>query len=99
MPQPLQDIGGWPNPLLEEYFVDYARLCFKLFGKKVRLWTTFNEPRLICAHSYGSPVMAPAINSSGIGDYLCGHTVLKAHARAYHLYYEEFAQEQQGLSL
>ena len=29
-------------------------------------------------------------------EYLCGHNVLKAHARAYHIYNNEFRKQQQG---
>ncbi|CAH0564482.1 unnamed protein product [Brassicogethes aeneus] len=96
LPQTLQELGGWTNPIMEEYFAEYARLCFKLFGDKVKLWTTINEPRLVCLMGYGINVMAPAYNNTGIGDYLCGHTLLKAHARAYHIYDDEFRKDQKG---
>lgn len=36
LPQPLQDIGGWLNPHLVDYFEDYARLIFQLYGDKVK---------------------------------------------------------------
>ena len=36
LPQALQDQGGWPNPDLAEHFNDYARLCYKEFGDRVR---------------------------------------------------------------
>ncbi|CAH0556472.1 unnamed protein product [Brassicogethes aeneus] len=96
LPQTLQELGGWTNPLLEEYYAEYARLCFKLFGDRVKLWTTFNEPDLVCRMGYGRNLLAPAYNSSGIGDYLCGHTLLKAHAKAYHIYDDDFRKEQKG---
>lgn len=35
LPQALQDLGGWPNPLLADYYEDYADLAFRLFGDKV----------------------------------------------------------------
>ena len=31
-----------------------------------------------------------------IAEYACGHNILKAHARAYHIYEEEFRTEQNG---
>lgn len=95
LPQPLQDIGGWPNPLLIDLFVDYARVLFSLFGNEVKHWMTFNEIQQICHEGYGNGEKAPAINSSGIGDYLCGHTVIKAHAKTYRLY-DRFFREKQG---
>lgn len=41
LPQALQDIGGWPNPLLADHFADYARIAFKNFGDRVRLLKIF----------------------------------------------------------
>jgi len=35
LPQPLQDIGGWANITTADLFEDYARLLYKLFGKRV----------------------------------------------------------------
>lgn len=96
LPQPLQDIGGWPNPIMAEYFANYSRICFEKFGDYVKLWSTFNEPDQTCQAGYGTAEKAPLINSDGIADYLCTHTLLKAHARAYHIYDEEFRPTQNG---
>ncbi|KAJ9589229.1 hypothetical protein L9F63_027987, partial [Diploptera punctata] len=50
LPEELQDIGGWPNIKLADYFEDYARLLFTHFGDKVvKLWITFNEPASLWA--------------------------------------------------
>lgn len=101
LPQTLQDIGGWPNPLMEDYFADYARICFEHFGDKVKFWTTFNEPMQICYRSYGSSSfhLAPDIPSPGIADYLCAHTLIKAHAKVYHLYKKEFRKQKGKISI
>lgn len=65
LPQPLQDIGGWPNPLMEKYFEDFARVAFNAFGDRVTEWLTFNEPYEICQAGYGDVYMAPALNFIG----------------------------------
>nr|CAD7195861.1 unnamed protein product [Timema douglasi] len=34
LPQHLQDLGGWVNPILVEYYEDYARVLFTEFGDR-----------------------------------------------------------------
>lgn len=41
-------------------------------------------------------ILAPGINSAGVGDYLCAHHVLIAHATAYRLYQEKYFNTQRG---
>ncbi|KAF2886264.1 hypothetical protein ILUMI_19907, partial [Ignelater luminosus] len=95
-PQPLEDLGGFANELMAEWFEDYARVVFENFGDRVRHWLTFNEPRQICLEGYGGDGKAPGYESSGIGDYLCAHNLIRAHARAYHLYDQKFRPKQNG---
>ncbi|KAK6640646.1 hypothetical protein RUM44_012343 [Polyplax serrata] len=96
LPQPLQDLGGWTNPLLVTYFEDYAKVAFEEFGNSVKWWITFNEPLETCTTTYGGDEGAPDLNMPGIADYLCTHTILKSHARAYHLYNDNYRKQQKG---
>lgn len=95
LPQYLQNIGGWVNPKLVDIFAEYSRILFDNFGDRVKIWTTINEPTLICRHGYNG-WMAPAIESSGLGHYQCSHNILKAHAKVYHLYNNEYRSSQKG---
>lgn len=126
LPQALQDIGGWPNDRLVEFFEDYAEVAFVAFGDRVcitfflsapvpamhlqlafyyhfavsgiqvKWWITFNEPLVTCAEGYGMGEMAPGIKSNRRADYMCTHTILKSHARAYRLYRDKFKASQGG---
>lgn len=96
LPQTIQDLGGWTNENTALYFQDFAAVCFKLFGDKVKRWITINEPYSICESTYGDGSGAPHLKSSGIGDYQCGKTILLAHAMAYHVYDNYFRSSQKG---
>lgn len=95
LPQDLQDIGGWANPLIVQYFKAFADTCFKHFGDRVKNWITINEP-LIMSISYGSNLLAPALQLSGSKKYLTGHHSLLAHSAAYHLYDKHYRNSQNG---
>lgn len=92
LPQILQEFGGWANWELADVFADYAKVAFENFGDRVKYWITNNEA---CA-GYGGENHAPAVNASGIADYLCYCVTALAHAKAYRLYDETFRQQQHG---
>lgn len=96
LPQPLQLLGGWSNPLIKLWFKDFARVAYEQFGDRVMEWITINEPYQICYEGYGNNVKAPALKFEGIADYLCSQNVLMAHAAAYHLYDAEYRPSQKG---
>ncbi|CAG9581964.1 unnamed protein product [Danaus chrysippus] len=89
LPQALQDLGGWTNPIIADYFLDYARVLFDSFGELVTAWLTFNEPYSFCRGGYGG-LEAPGAAASGLEDYMCGHTVLRAHGMVYNMYKNEY---------
>lgn len=92
----MQDIGGWTNPLIVDYFEHYADVLFERLGNNTKKWITFNEPYIFCQYGYGDGNHAPMVHQPGIGEYLCGHHVLLAHAKVYHLYKEKYAEEHNG---
>jgi len=96
LPQALQDRGGWPNPELVDLYLDYARLCFQTFGDRIKYWITFNEPIVFVFLGYGNGLHAPGIKRPLDDAMRAGHTVIRAHARAYHMYDKEFRPSQNG---
>ncbi|XP_046973082.1 myrosinase 1-like [Vanessa cardui] len=97
LPQNLQDLGGWANPLISDWFGDYARVLYKLFGDRVKTWITINEPKQIGLFGYGMTRFAPQLNAHGIGEYLAAKQIVLAHARAWHIYDKEFRETQKGV--
>ncbi|KAL4121993.1 hypothetical protein QTP88_014408 [Uroleucon formosanum] len=97
LPNILQDLGGWSNPNIVEFFKNYADFLFKTFGSQVKLWSTINEPRFI-AMAYGNENIAPSIGEifNGIADYMAIRNILLAHAAVYKLYKTKYFAEQQG---
>ena len=58
-PQLFQEIGGWTNEVMVDLFGDYARVVFKEFGRRVKIFTTINEPNIVCENEYYTGDYAP----------------------------------------
>ena len=52
LPQYLEDEGGWLNRETCGAYTHFAEVCFERFGDRVKLWTTFNEPRYYTFSGY-----------------------------------------------
>ncbi|XP_025830269.1 myrosinase 1-like isoform X1 [Agrilus planipennis] len=90
LPQRLQELGGWTNPLIVQLYTEYARTLLENFSDRIKYWVTFNEPYMACNAGYGEVGYAPALGMSGIADYLCAHNLLKSHAAVYHLFNDTY---------
>ncbi|KAM9305033.1 lactase/phlorizin hydrolase-like [Gastrophryne carolinensis] len=97
LPQALENEGGWLNETIVERFKDYAELLFQRLGDRVKFWITLNEPYIIAHLGYGEGVFAPGIVSRGVGVYVAGHNLIKAHAEVWHLYNDKYRATQGGL--
>ena len=82
-----------PMLIFRKEFWDYAKLCFKEFGDRVKYWVTLNKPLSYSQNGYANGRMAPDrcsawINQnctggdSGTEPYLVIHYQLLAHAAA-----------------
>nr|CAD7458315.1 unnamed protein product [Timema tahoe] len=88
---------GQSGDVATDAYHKYTEDIKALLELGVKWWITFNEPyETTTGYSASTGVDAPAIDLSGIGDYLAAHTILKAHATAYHVYDTEFRAQQNG---
>ncbi|XP_041467641.1 lactase-phlorizin hydrolase-like [Lytechinus variegatus] len=95
-PQTLEDQGGWDNVDIIDRFNDYAEICFQRFGDRVPLWITFNEPWIVSVKGYGLGDFAPGIKEIGTKVYRVSHNIIKAHAKAWHTYDDQYRKVQCG---
>ncbi|XP_050671270.1 myrosinase 1-like [Leptidea sinapis] len=93
LPLRLAELGGWLNEDIATWLGDYARVVYQNFGDRVKTWLTINEPFIICSLGHAFGKHAPRIESPSEGFYECGRNVLLAHARMYHIYYDEFKSQ------
>ncbi|KAL5131037.1 Beta-glucosidase 24 [Glycine soja] len=109
LPQALEDeYGGFLSPRIVKDFRDYAELCFREFGDRVKYWVTLNEPWSYSQNGYANGRMAPGrcsawmnLNCTG-GDsstepYLVTHHQLLAHATAVRVYKTKYQASQSGV--
>ncbi|XP_038218411.1 myrosinase 1-like [Zerene cesonia] len=96
MPLKIQDLGGWTNPLIADWFADYARVLYSLFADRVKTWITINEAVVICDMIYNTGILAPGIKNEELGPFLCNKHLLLAHAKAYRVYEREFKDKYNG---
>lgn len=99
LPQSLEALGGWTNAKTIDYFVEYARICFREFGNSVKIWITIDSPNHIAQFGYGDCRHAPFMDSDGIGSYMAAHNMLIAHAKVYRMYYDEFSMQQGSVGI
>ncbi|KAJ9158699.1 hypothetical protein P3X46_024260 [Hevea brasiliensis] len=108
LPQALEDeYGGLLSSKIVDDFRDYAELCFKTFGDRVKHWITWNEPLTVAGDAYATGKKAPGrcsdwlpYNCTG-GDsstepYIVAHHQLLAHAAAVQVYKDKYQMSQMG---
>ncbi|XP_048443357.1 beta-glucosidase 24 [Pyrus x bretschneideri] len=107
-PQALEDeYRGFLSPNSVSHFRDYADLCFKEFGDKVKHWITLNEPQTYSVQGYTVGAFAPGRCSnhtkckeggnSATEPYLAAYHQLLAHATAVKVYRDKYQATQKGV--
>ncbi|XP_058653690.1 beta-klotho isoform X2 [Onychostoma macrolepis] len=96
-PQVLQErFGGWLNRSMADVFTDYATFCFRTFGAEVRYWITMHNPFLLAIQGYGTGAHAPGVTGDPADPFIAAHNLLRAHAKAWHVYDKHFRRHQHG---
>ncbi|CAN1805086.1 Beta-glucosidase 24 [Linum perenne] len=89
LPQALQDeYGGFLSNHIVNDFRDFADLCFREFGNRVKHWITLNEPGTFLSSGEGKSDVEP---------YIVCHNMLLAHATAVELYRRKYQTSQSGV--
>ncbi|OWM63734.1 hypothetical protein CDL15_Pgr005996 [Punica granatum] len=107
LPQALEDeYGGFLSRDIVGDFRDYADLCFKEFGDRVKYWATLNEPHNLALYGYTLGIFAPGRCSYYMGNcsagnsatepYIVVHNQLLSHASAVQLYKSKYQASQKG---
>uniref|UniRef100_M8CTR0 Putative Cyanogenic beta-glucosidase n=1 Tax=Aegilops tauschii TaxID=37682 RepID=M8CTR0_AEGTA len=107
-PQGLEDkYGGFLSPNIINDYKDFAEVCFREFGDRVKHWITLNEPWSFSVSGYARGIAAPGRCSpweeancsdgdSGREPYIVGYHQILAHAEAVRLYKQKYKGVQKG---
>src|SRR5499427_2652094 len=85
LPAALDDLGGWLNPDIAQWFAEYAAVLFRRLDGRVKLWTTLNEPWVVTDGGYLYGTLAPG-HCSRFEAPIASHHLLLAHAEAVRAY-------------
>jgi beta-glucosidase len=81
LPLAIHRRGGWPSRDTAGWYADYAEVCFRRLGDRVKMWITLNEPWVVAHLGYVGGEHAPGHQDQGEG-LEAGHTLLLAHGLA-----------------
>ncbi|MGJ5820790.1 GH1 family beta-glucosidase [Paludibaculum fermentans] len=82
LPQALEDLGGWPNRDLADYFADFAAVLARRLGDRLTVWAPFNMPWTFTRNGYGGTSLPPGRNDLGLA-LKAAHTVNLAQGNAF----------------
>lgn len=97
LPQKLQDMGGWANRAMADYFEAYARYVFSELGDLVPIWITLNEPSVYSFVGNNEGRHAPGITDFSTALQVA-HNLLLGHGKAVKAFREMGLNGQIGLA-
>lgn len=78
LPAALDDLGGWLNPGIAEWFAEYAGVVVRRLGDRVGMWATLNEPWVVSDGGYLHGALAPGHRSASEAP-VASRNLLRAH--------------------
>jgi beta-glucosidase len=81
LPQALEDQGGWTNPRIVDWFVEYTDVVTRVLGDRIKSWITLNEPWCSSMLGYLWGTHAPG-HQDMVKAYQAAHHLLIAHGHA-----------------
>src|SRR5215831_15310270 len=81
LPAALDDLGGWLNPDIAQWFADYASVVFAKLDDRIKLWATLNEPWVVTDGGYLHGSLAPG-HRNRFEAPIATHHLLRAHGAA-----------------
>ncbi|HEY1878330.1 MAG TPA: GH1 family beta-glucosidase [Caulobacteraceae bacterium] len=88
LPAALDDLGGWLNRDIANWFSDYASLMFRKLDGRVKTWATLNEPWVVTDGGYLHGALAPG-HKNRFEAPIASHNLLRAHGQAVKSYRAE----------
>lgn len=81
LPAALDDLGGWLNRDIADWFAEYARVAGRALGDRVPMWATLNEPHVVSDGGYLWGGLAPG-HRNLFEPPIAAHNLLRAHGSA-----------------
>ncbi len=85
LPAALDDLGGWLNPDIADWFADYGATMFRALDGRIKQWATLNEPWVVTDGGYLHGALAPG-HRNRFEAPIATHNLLRAHGRAVQTY-------------
>jgi beta-glucosidase len=85
LPAALDNLGGWLNPEVAQWFAEYSSLMFRRLDDRVKYWVTINEPWVVADGGYLHGTLAPG-HANRFEAPIATHHLLRAHGAAVQAY-------------
>ncbi len=98
LPQSLAAAGNWESMRTVAAYESYAAACFRLFGDRVKRWTTINEPGWMTLNGWVTGLHPPARQDYRAAVQVATNLLI-AHARVYEHFHAAGGSGEVGIAL